>query len=221
MRVRAMGADELNELRKDAEIALATGNASKAADYYVHPVVGPEYREKVDKQVDRVGSEEYKFSSKQIEKSIKGEHKSLVDPLGQMKYMTSGANAHYQRMYDAEYARIKGENDAKPEGEKLSEQAIATQAENFTLSQRAKDKDDPKHLYYVDPKNGNMPNYPQPPAEASESAVRANVNTLTTEAKTQSGVLNAVVAKPSLVLSSEEVVKLLKFSNELVKSTHN
>ena len=204
MRVRAMGADELNELRKDAEIALATGNASKAADYYVHPVVGPEYREKVDKQVDRVGSEEYKFSSKQIEKSIKGEHKSLVDPLGQMKYMTSGANAHYQRMYDAEYARIKGENDAKPEGEKLSEQAIATQAENFTLSQRAKDKDDPKHIYYVDPKNGNMPNYPQPPAEASESAVRANVNTLTTEAKTQSGVLNAVVAKPSLVLSSEE-----------------
>ena len=62
IRIGSYGADELNELREEAETALQTGNASQTAEYYLHPVVGPEFREKVDKQVQRVETPEYKSS---------------------------------------------------------------------------------------------------------------------------------------------------------------
>lgn len=204
MRLSSVEGEDLNEYRKQVDIALATGQATSKMEAMQNPTIRAEYGEKVAKQEERTQSDEYKFSSGQIEAAIKGTHSSLVDPQGQMKFMTRGANAHYQRVYDQEFARIKDTNAQRPEGQKLTDLAIAKQAEEFVLSQWNKDKVDPAHDYYVDPKNGNMPNYPQPEEAKADQAVRANVNTLATEAKTQSGILNAVVANPALMYNSEE-----------------
>ena len=86
---------------------MATGNASQTADYYLHPVVGPEFREKVDKQVQRVETPEYKINSKVISSFISGATKgTMVDPLGNLKGQAVQVNAHYQRIFDDKYDEL-------------------------------------------------------------------------------------------------------------------
>ena len=208
IRIGSYGADELTKLREDAEIALATGNASQTADYYLHPVVGPEFREKVDKQVQRVETPEYKVNSKEISTTIGGATKgTMVDPLGNLKGQAVQVNAHYQRIFDDKYAELLEQNAQLPEDKKtdrLTPKAIADQARDAALSQWQKDSQDEKHKYYVNPKNGNFDNFPVPAVDQAEVTQNSNVRTITSEARTQKGVLSQVAAQPQLVLSRDE-----------------
>jgi hypothetical protein len=203
-RLSSVEGSALNEYRKQLDIALANGVANSNMEALQNPTMLAEYGEKVRDQEERKSTQEYKDGSKQIEDTIKGTSKTLVDDQGRMKSYTRGANRFYQRMYDKEYANIKAKNATLPDGSRLTEIEIAQQAEDRVLSQWNKDRVDPAHDYYVDPKNGNMPNYPEPEEDKARSVVRNNMNTLATEGKTQSGVLQSVVSNPSLVLSSEE-----------------
>lgn len=206
MAIASYGADEINQLREAAEIALATGNASQSADYYLHPVVGPEVREKVDRQVERLKTPEYKVNSEEISSTIGQAVKgTMVDPLGRLKGQAVQVNAYYQRIYDAKYAQLLEENRTAPEGSKLTPQAIADQARDAALSQWEKDQKDTKAKYYVDPKNGTFPNFPKYKADASEAALQANVATLTNKSKTGKGILNEVAANPQLVMREDDV----------------
>jgi hypothetical protein len=208
IRIGSYGADQLTKLREDAEIALATGNASQTADYYLHPVVGPEFREKVDKQVERVETPEYKVNSKEISTTIGGATKgTMVDPLGNLKGQAVQVNAHYQRIFDDKYAELLEQNAQLPEDKKadrLTPKAIADQARDAALSQWQKDSKDETHKYYVNPKNGNFDNFPVPAVDQAEVTQNSNVRTLTSEARTQKGVLSQVAAQPQLVLSRDE-----------------
>jgi len=208
IRIGSYGADQLTKLREDAEIALATGNASQTADYYLHPVVGPEFREKVDKQVERVETPEYKINSKEISTTIGGATKgTMVDPLGNLKGQAVQVNAHYQRIFDDKYAELLEQNAQLPEDKKadrLTPKAIADQARDAALSQWQKDSKDETHKYYVNPKNGNFDNFPVPAVDQAEVTQNSNVRTITSGARTQKGVLSQVAAQPQLVLSREE-----------------
>ncbi len=210
IRIGSYGADELNKLREEAEIALATGNASQTADYYLHRVVGPEFREKVDKQVQRVETPEYKVNSKEISTTIGGATKgTMVDPLGNLKGQAVQVNAHYQRIFDDKYAELLEQNAQLPENrktERLTPKAIADQARDAALSQWQKDSQDEKHKYYVNPKNGNFDNFPVPAVDQAEVTQNSNVRTITSGARTQKGVLSQVAAQPQLVLSQESAV---------------
>lgn len=204
IRVGSMGADELNQLREQAEIALATGNASQTADYYIHPVVGPEFREKVDKQVQRVETPEYKINSKEISTTIGGATKgTMVDPLGNLKGQAVQVNAHYQRIFDDKYAELTDKNTQLEPKDRLTPKAIADQARDAALSQWQKDSQDEKHKYYVNPKNGNFDNFPVPAVDQAEVTQNSNVRTITSKARTQKGVLSQIAAQPQLVLSQE------------------
>ena len=209
IRVGSYGADELNQLREQAEIALATGNASQTADYYLHPVVGPEFREKVDKQVQRVETPEYKVNSKEISTTIGGATKgTMVDPLGNLKGQAVQVNAHYQRIFDDKYAELLEQNAQLPEDrktERLTPKAIADQARDAAMSQWQKDSKDETHKYYVNPKNGNFDNFPVPAVDAVEVATNNTVRALTTEAKTQRGILAQIAAEPSRIMLREGV----------------
>jgi len=208
--VASMGADEINELRKDAEIALATGNASQSADYYTHPVVGPEVREKVDKQVNRVKSPEYKTGSDEIEARVRAIHKTMVDPQGNLKGEGIQVNAYYQRMYDDQYTQLLEQNETLPEGQKLTPKAIADKARDNTLAQQAKDREDKNHPYYVNPKNGNFDNFPTPALDASETALQKNISGLVSNAKTSQGILTQVAKTPAqLGLTDERTREVL------------
>jgi len=209
-RLSSLEGSALNEYRKQLDIALANGVANSNMEALQNPTLLAEYGEKVRDQEERKTTQEYKDGSQQVEDTIKGTSKTLVDDRGRMKSFTRGANRHYQRMYDREYANIKAKNATLPDGSKLTEVEVAQQAEDRVLSQWNKDRVDPTHDYYVDPKNGNMPNYPEPPEDKARSAVVNNMNTLATEGKTQSGVLQSVVNNPSLVLSSEEAAAAIQ-----------
>jgi len=207
IRIGSYGADELTKLREDAEIALATGNASQTADYYLHPVVGPEFREKVDKQVQRVETPEYKINSKEISTTIGGATKgTMVDPLGNLKGQAVQVNAHYQRIFDDKYAELTDKNTQLDPKDRLTPKAIADQARDAALSQWQKDSADEKHQYYVNPKNGNFDNFPVPAVDQAEVTQNSNVRTITSGARTQKGVLSQVAAQPQLVLSQEAAV---------------
>ena len=207
IRIGSYGADELTKLREDAEIALATGNASQTADYYLHPVVGPEFREKVDKQVQRVETPEYKINSKEISTTIGGATKgTMVDPLGNLKGQAVQVNAHYQRIFDDKYAELTDKNTQLDPKDRLTPKAIADQARDAAMSQWQTDSKDEQHKYYVNPKNGNFDNFPVPAVDQAEVTQNNNVRTLTSEARTQKGVLSQVAAQPQLVLSQEAAV---------------
>jgi len=207
IRVGSMGADELNQLREQAEIALATGNASQTADYYIHPVVGPEFREKVDKQVQRVETPEYKINSKEISTTIGGATKgTMVDPLGNLKGQAVQVNAHYQRIFDDKYAELTDKNTQLDPKDRLTPKAIADQARDAAMSQWQTDSKDEGHQYYVNPKNGNFDNFPVPAVDQAEVTQNSNVRTITSGARTQKGVLSQIAAQPQLTLSREAAV---------------
>ena len=209
-RVASYGADELNELRNNAEIALATGNASKSAEYYTHPVVGPEYREKVDKQVDRIKTPEYKLGSEEISATFKNIHRSMVDPFGRLKGDAIQVNAHYQRIYDNKYDELIQKNESLPEGQRLTPVAIANEARDAAIGQWAKDSQDESHKFYVNPKNGSFPNFPRPQADQAEAALQTNIANLTANAKTSQGVLTEVAKTPAqLGLTDERTRQIL------------
>jgi len=207
IRVGSMGADELNQLREQAEIALATGNASQTADYYIHPVVGPEFREKVDKQVQRVETPEYKINSKEISTTIGGATKgTMVDPLGNLKGQAVQVNAHYQRIFDDKYAELTDKNTQLDPKDRLTPKAIADQARDAAMSQWQTDSKNEGHQYYVNPKNGNFDNFPVPAVDQAEVTQNSNVRTITSGARTQKGVLSQIAAQPQLTLSREAAV---------------
>ena len=206
IRVGSMGADELNQLREQAEIALATGNASQTADYYIHPVVGPEFREKVDKQVQRVETPEYKVNSKEISTTIGGATKgTMVDPLGNLKGQAVQVNAHYQRIFDDKYAELTDRNTTLEDKDRLTPKAIADQARDAAMSQWQTDSKDEGHQYYVNPKNGNFDNFPVPAVDQAEVTQNSNVRTITSGARTQKGVLTQIAAQPQLSMAREIV----------------
>lgn len=206
IRIGSYGADELTKLREDAEIALATGNASQTADYYLHPVVGPEFREKVDKQVQRVETPEYKINSKEISTTIGGATKgTMVDPLGNLKGQAVQVNAHYQRIFDDKYAELTDKNTQLDPKDRLTPKAIADQARDAAMSQWQTDSKDEGHKYYVNPKNGNFDNFPVPAVAQAEVTQNNNVRTLTSEARTQNGVLSQIAAQPQLTVAREIV----------------
>ncbi len=204
IRVGSMGADELNILRENAEIALATGNASQTADYYTHPVVGLEFREKVDKAVERIETPEYKINSKEISTTIGGATKgTMVDPLGNLKGQAVQVNAHYQRIFDDKYAELTDKNTQLDPKNRLTPKAIADQSRDASLSQWQTDSKDEGHKYYVNPKNGNFDNFPVPAVDQAEVTQNSNVRAITSEARTQKGVLSQIAAQPQLSLSRE------------------
>lgn len=206
IRVGSMGADEMNRLREQAEIALATGNASQTADYYLHPVVGPEFREKVDKQVQRVETPEYKLNVKQIKDTIGGATKgTMVDPKGDLKGNAIQVGAHYQRIFDDKYAELIEKNTQLDPKDRLTAKAIADQARDTALAQWREDSADKKHQYYVNPKNGNFDNFPVPAVDQAEVTQNSNVRTITSGAKTQKGVLTQIAAQPQLSMTREAV----------------
>ena len=207
MRVGSYGADELNQLREQAEIALATGNASQTADYYTHPVVGLEYRPKVDEAVKRVETPEYKITSKEISTTIGGATKgTMVDPLGNLKGQAVQVNAHYQRIFDDKYAELINRNTTLEDKDRLTPKAIADQARDAALSQWQADSKDEGHKYYVNPKYGNFPNFPVPAVDQAEVTQNNNVRTITSGARTQKGVLSQIAAQPQLSMPREAVV---------------
>ena len=206
IRIGSYGADELTKLREEAEIALATGNASQTAEYYLHPVVGPEFREKVDKQVQRVETPEYKINSKEISTTIGGATKgTMVDPLGNLKGQAVQVNAHYQRIFDDKYAELTDRNTQLDPKDRLTPKAIADQARDAALSQWQTDSKDEKHQYYVNPKNGNFDNFPVPAVDQAEVTQNSNVRTITSGARTQKGVLSQIAAQPQLTVAREIV----------------
>lgn len=206
IRVGSYGADEMNQLREQAEIALATGNASQNADYYLHPVVGPEVREKVDKQVQRKKTPEYTSSSKQIADLIGSSTKgTMVDPEGKLKGQAVGVNRHYQTIYDNKYDDLMQRNIGLPPEKRLTNAAIADQARDTAIAQWEKDSKNDQHKYYVNPKNGNFDNYPAAKIEAAEVNENNTVRALTTGAKTQKGVLTQIAAEPQRIMLREGV----------------
>jgi hypothetical protein len=206
IRIGSYGADELNQLREQAEIALATGTASTTADYYNHRVVGPEYRKKVDEQVTRKETPEYKINLKQITDTIGGATKgTMVDPRGDLKGNAIQVGAHYQRIYDAKYAELMAKNGQLDPKDQLTASAIAEQARDVALSQWQTDSVDSKHQYYVNPKNGNFDNFPVPAVDQAEVTQNNNVRTITSGAKTQKGVLTQIAAQPQLSMTREAV----------------
>ena len=206
IRVGSYGADELNQLREQAEIALATGNASQTADYYTHPVVGLEYRTKVDEAVKRIETPEYKINSKEISTTIGGATKgTMVDPLGNLKGQAVQVNAHYQRIFDDKYAELIAKNTTLEDKDRLTPKAIADQARDAALSQWQTDSKDEGHKYYVNPKNGNFDNFPVPAVDQAEVTQNNNVRTITSGARTQKGVLSQIAAQPQLSMAREIV----------------
>ena len=206
IRVGSYGADEINQLREQADIALQTGNASQNADYYLHPVVGPEVREKVDKQVERKKTPEYTSSSKQIADLIGSSTKgTMVDPEGKLKGQAIGVNRHYQLIYDTKYDELVQRNLQLDPKDRLTNAAIADQARDTAIAQWERDSKNDQHKYYVNPKNGNFDNYPVAKEDAADTAQNNNVRTITSGAKTQKGVLSQIAAQPQLSMSREAI----------------
>ena len=206
IRVGSMGADEMNQLREQAEIALATGNASQNADYYLHPVVGPEVREKVDKQVERKKTPEYTSSSKQIADLIGSSTKgTMVDPEGKLKGQAIGVNRHYQLIYDNKYDDLMQRNLRLDPKDRLTNAAIADQARDTAIAQWEKDSKNDQHKYYVNPKNGNFDNYPVAKEDSFETNQNNTVRALTSGAATQKGVLTQIATEPQRIMLREGV----------------
>lgn len=208
IRIGSYGADELNQLREQAETALQTGNASQTAEYYLHPVVGPEFREKVDRQVKRVETPEYKGSITVIDSFIrKATKNTMVDPQGYLDGQAKEIALEYKRIFNDKYDELLEQNAQLPKDrqtERLTPKAIADQARETALAQWLENSKNENHIHYVNPKNGNFDNYPTPASTQAEVTQAANVNTITSGAKTQKGVLSQVAAQPQLVLSREE-----------------
>ena len=206
IRVGSYGADEINQLREQADIALQTGNASQNADYYLHPVVGPEVREKVDKQVERKKTPEYTSSSKQIADLIGTSTKgTMVDPEGKLKGQAIGVNRHYQLIYDTKYDELMQRNLQLDPKDRLTNAAIADQARDTAIAQWEKDSKNDQHKYYVNPKNGKFDNYPVAKEDAADVAQNNNVRTITSGSRTQKGVLSQIASQPQLSMSREAV----------------
>tara|TARA_Y100000592_G_scaffold99931_1_gene177821 strand:+ start:3700 stop:6459 length:2760 start_codon:yes stop_codon:yes gene_type:complete len=206
IRVGSMGADEMNQLREQAEIALQTGNASQNADYYLHPVVGPEVREKVDKQVERKKTPEYTSSSKQISDLIGSSTKgTMVDPEGKLKGQAIGVNRHYQLIYDNKYDELMQTNLRLDPKDRLTNAAIADQARDTAIAQWEKDSKNSQHKYYVNPKNGNFDNYPVAKENAIETQQNNTVRAITSGASNQKGVLTQIAAEPSRIMLAEGI----------------
>ena len=206
IRVGSYGADEINQLREQADIALQTGNASQNADYYLHPVVGPEVREKVDKQVERKKTPEYTSSSQQISDLIGSATKgTMVDPKGKLKGQAVGVNRHYQLIYDTKYDELVQRNLQLDPKDRLTNSAIADQARDTAIAQWEKDSKNDQHKFYVNPKNGNFDNYPAAKEDTVETHTNNLVHALTTEARTQKGILAQIAAEPSRIMLREGI----------------
>ena len=209
IRIGSYGADELNELREEAETALQTGNASQTAEYYLHPVVGPEFREKVDKQVQRVETPEYKSSITVIDSFIRKATKStMVDPQGFLDGQAKEIALDYKRIFNDKYDELLEQNAQLPKDkqtERLTPKAIADQARDAALSQWLANSTDENHIHYVNPKNGSFDNYPVPDADQVDVAANNTVRALTTEARTQQGILAQIAAEPSRIMLREGV----------------
>ena len=215
IRVGSYGAEELNQLREQAEIALATGNASLTADYYLNDVVRSEYGPKIEAAVKRIETPEYKINSKEISTTIGGATKgTMVDPLGQLKGQAIQVNAYYQRIFDDKYSELMEQNAGLDSKDRLTPKAIADQARDAAMSQWFEDSANEKHKYYVNPKNGNFDNFPVPAVDQAEVTQNSNVRTITSGARTQKGVLSQIAAQPSLAMA-REIVKdaIVNFSS--------
>ena len=202
MRLSSVEGEALSELDRQARIALETGTVSMEADYAKNPVIYAKYKDKFEAQVSRKESEPYKFHSKQIERLIKGANSKLVDPNGDLKYMGAGANDFYQQVYDDEYARLKSENDQKPQGQQLDDKAIAQKAEQYTTTMWKAHQQDDTHPYYIDPKHGTFPNYPQTDADKAAFVQRVNMETLANEGQTPQGIAKAIANTPMLIYNT-------------------
>ena len=202
MRLSSVEGEDLSELDRQARIALETGTVSMEADYAKNPVIYARYKDKFEAQVSRKESEPYKFHSKQIERLIKGANSKLVDPNGDLKYMGAGANDFYQQVYDDEYGRLKSENDKKPQGQQLDDKAIAQKAEQYTTTMWKAHQQDETHPYYIDPKHGTFPNYPQTDADKAAFVQRVNMETLANEGQTPQGIAKAIANTPMLIYNT-------------------
>ena len=199
MRLASLEGADLAELDRQARIALETGTVSLDADYAQNPVIYGRYKAEFEKQTARKESEAYKFGSKQVERLIKNQAEQLVDPQGDLKWMAAGANNFYQKAYDSRYKQLQAQNENKPEGQKLTDEQMAEDAENYVTTMWQAHQQNDKHIYYVNPKNGTFPNYPKTKAEAAKFNERMNMETLATEGKTTQGIALAIKKTPMLV----------------------
>ena len=209
MRIGSYGADELNQLREEAEIALATGNASQDAEYYRHEIVGLEYRTKVDEAVKRIETPEYKSSITVIDSFIRKATKStMVDPQGFLDGQAKEIALEYKRIFNDKYDELLEQNAQLPKDkqtERLTPKAIADQARDAALSQWLANSTNENHIHYVNPKNGSFDNYPVPTVDQVDVAANNTVRALTTEARTQQGILAQIAAEPSRIMLREGV----------------
>ena len=204
MRLSSVEGEQLAELDKAARIALETGQVSLDADYALNPVIYARYKDKLEAQADRKESEEFKFGSSQIKKAIKGKNSKFVDPQGNLTQRADAVNEHYQGIYEDEYDRLMAENAKLPPDQQRTKKAVALEAQNIALGMWREDSKDEDHEFYVNPKNGNFDNFPEPPLEKAQTAQRTNMVTLAEESKTTKGIAEAIVKNPSLIFQSAE-----------------
>lgn len=214
IRVGSMGADEINELREQAQIALATGTATTDSDYYRHKVVRSELGKDIETQEARKETPEYKAGEGEISDRIKtGTKSTMVDPQGRLTSQARRAERFYTQIFDDKYAELIAQNEQLSGDKRLTESAIAAQARDTALAQWEKDSTTEGHMYYINPKNGSFPNFPVAEQEASETTQNNNVRTVadavlsgSTGAKAVEGeaatnALSQVARQPQLVMS--------------------
>ena len=214
IRVGSMGADEINELREQAQIALATGTATTDSDYYRHKLVRQEYGKDIETQETRKETPEYKAGEGEISDRIKtGTKSTMVDPQGRLTSQARRAERVYTKIFDDKYAELVAQNEQLSGDKRLTESAIAAQARDTALAQWEKDSTTEGHMYYINPKNGSFPNFPEAKQEASEITQNNNVRSVadavlsgSTGAKAPAGeaatnALSQVARQPQLVMS--------------------
>lgn len=204
MRLSSVEGEQLAGLDRDARYAIETGQVSLDADYALNPVIYNRYKEKLEGVAARRDSQQFKDGSTRIEKAIKGKHGKLVDPKGDLTEKAFVVNQHYQLIYTQEYDRLVDANKKLPAEEQKTKTAIAKEATELVLGMWKADSTDETNDYYVNPKNGNFDNFPEPPADAAKTAQRTNMVTLATQSQTSTGIYEAVVKNPSLVFQSAE-----------------
>ena len=214
IRVGSMGADEINELREQAQIALATGTATTDSDYYRHKLIRSELGPDIEKQEARKETPEYKAGEGEISDRIKtGTKSTMVDPQGHLASHARRAERDYLKIFDDKYAELIAQNEQLSGDKRLTESAIAAQARDTALAKWEKDSTTEGHMYYVNPKNGSFPNFPVAKEEDSETAQNNNVRAVadavlsgSTGAKAVEGeaatnALSQVARQPQLVMS--------------------
>ena len=193
MRLSSVEGEQLTELDKAAGLAIETGQVGLDADYALNPVIYNRYKEKLEGIAARRDSQEFKDGSTHIEKAVKGKHIKLVDPKSDLTEKAFVVNQHYRRIYTQEYDRLVAENDKLPTDEQKTKTVIAREATELVLGMWKADSTDETNDCYVNLKNGNFDNFPEPPADAAKTAQRTNVVTLATQSQTNTGIAEAIV----------------------------